>query len=380
MSSDYQLEDTIYLPFTTRAFATGIPTALVSGVVDIYENVTAAPIITAETLTVSLNGRAGFNVITVTATAASGFEVGGSYTAILDAGTVDSVSVIGEVVAHFTLDGSAAAQDLANATDGLGALRTLTLDVPTVAEFDARTLLAASYFDPSADTVANVTTVATLTGHIAQTGDSFARLGAPAGASVSADILVIDDFVDALETRIPDVISLAAINAEVDTALVDINLDHLLATAVAIPAIVAGTFLDQIMDDGTATFDRTTDSLQAIRDTAPLGTAMRGTDSASTHSAADVWTSATRTLTALGFTLAASDASWVDVNDRVDVGRFISIAVAAATASGEVAANVTEWLATPVTAATVGRPDVNTAAINDAVVVGDGNITPWDGA
>lgn len=35
-----------------------------------------------------------------------------------------------------------------------------------------------------------------------QTGDSFARLGAPAGASVSADILVIDNFVDGLETTI----------------------------------------------------------------------------------------------------------------------------------------------------------------------------------
>lgn len=126
MSSDYQLEDTIYLPFTTRAFATGIPTALVSGVIDIYENVTATPIITAETLTVSLNGHAGFNVITVAATAASGFEVGGSYTAILDAGTVDSVSVIGEVVAHFTIDASAAAQDLANGTDGLSAIKAET--------------------------------------------------------------------------------------------------------------------------------------------------------------------------------------------------------------------------------------------------------------
>lgn len=61
-------------------------------------------------------------------------------------------------------------------------------DVPTVAEFNARTLVAADYFDPAADTVANVTTVATLTGHTAQTGDSYARLGAPAGASVSADI------------------------------------------------------------------------------------------------------------------------------------------------------------------------------------------------
>ena len=36
-------------------------------------------------------------------------------------------------------------------------------DVPTVAEFNARTLAAASYFDPATDTVANVTLVATTT-------------------------------------------------------------------------------------------------------------------------------------------------------------------------------------------------------------------------
>ena len=39
-------------------------------------------------------------------------------------------------------------------------------DVPTVSEFNARTLAAASYFDPTADTVANVTTVATVTNDV----------------------------------------------------------------------------------------------------------------------------------------------------------------------------------------------------------------------
>ena len=36
-------------------------------------------------------------------------------------------------------------------------------DVPTVSEFNARTIVAAAYFDPAADTVANVTLVATTT-------------------------------------------------------------------------------------------------------------------------------------------------------------------------------------------------------------------------
>lgn len=47
-------------------------------------------------------------------------------------------------------------------------------DVPTVAEFEARTIVTADYFDPSADTVVNVTNVATLTGHTVQTGDGYA--------------------------------------------------------------------------------------------------------------------------------------------------------------------------------------------------------------
>ena len=164
MSSDYQLEDTVFLPFTTRAFATGIPTALAgTPAIDIYEDATVTPIITGETLVVSLNSVVGFNMITVTATAASGFEAGKSYTAIIQAGTVGGVSVVGEVVSHFTLDMSAAAKDLANGTDGLTALKTGIDDIPTVAEFNARTLLAASYFDPTADAVANVTLCATTT-------------------------------------------------------------------------------------------------------------------------------------------------------------------------------------------------------------------------
>lgn len=58
----------------------------------------------------------------------------------------------------------------------------------------------------------------------------------------------------------------AQVESEATDALVAIHLDHLLATATGIPAIVAGTFYDQLVDDGTASFDRTTDSLQALRD------------------------------------------------------------------------------------------------------------------
>ena len=103
--SDYQLEDTVFLPFTTRAFATGVPTVLTgSPAIDIYEDATVTPIVTGETLAVDLNSVVGFNMITVTATAAQGFNTGGFYTAIIQAGTIGGVSVVGEVVATFSLE------------------------------------------------------------------------------------------------------------------------------------------------------------------------------------------------------------------------------------------------------------------------------------
>jgi hypothetical protein len=58
----------------------------------------------------------------------------------------------------------------------------------------------------------------------------------------------------------------AQVNTEADAALADVNLDHLVGTAAGIPALPVGTFVDQIRSDGTQTYDRTTDSLQAIRD------------------------------------------------------------------------------------------------------------------
>lgn len=53
-------------------------------------------------------------------------------------------------------------------------LDTQLADLPTVAEFEARTLVAASYFDPATDTVANVTTVGSVT---TKTGYSLAATG-----------------------------------------------------------------------------------------------------------------------------------------------------------------------------------------------------------
>jgi hypothetical protein len=61
-------------------------------------------------------------------------------------------------------------------------------------------------------------------------------------------------------------ITTLAVSQEVDTVLKNYNLDHLVGTNTLIPTVPAGTYLDQIMRQAAGTFNRETDSLQAIRD------------------------------------------------------------------------------------------------------------------
>ena len=67
-------------------------------------------------------------------------------------------------------------------------------DIPTVAEFNARTLVAADYFDPTADTVAAVTTVASVSGSVGSVTGSVGSVTGAVGsvtAQVSADVTAI---------------------------------------------------------------------------------------------------------------------------------------------------------------------------------------------
>jgi hypothetical protein len=61
--------------------------------------------------------------------------------------------------------------------------------------------------------------------------------------------------------------ALAQINAEMDTALADVDLDHLIQVTAGTEEPADGSYLDQIMNkDASQTFDASTDSLEAIRD------------------------------------------------------------------------------------------------------------------
>ncbi len=200
---DYVLEDTFYFNFTTRAFATGIPTVLIdTPSLGCIEDDNDTPITAGLTLGVSHASVVGLNNVKVIAASASGYETGKGYSVYIVAGEVDSVSVIGEVVGHFTI--------------GMGSLAAV-----------------------KADTAATLVDTAV----IGALGVGLTDLGGMSTAMI------------------------AEVKAAVADYMTDIHLDHLLAvdaadvvvddSAIAQLAATAGDWSD---------FAKADDSLQAIRD------------------------------------------------------------------------------------------------------------------
>lgn len=133
--TDFLVESTFDIFFTSRRFSTGAPFALAgTPAVAAYEDNGTTEITAGITLTTDFDTRTGLNHLRIVATGANGYEAGKSYALVITAGTVDSVSVVGEVVGHFTLERSALANDAITAakmaTDAIGAAE-LAGDVPS---------------------------------------------------------------------------------------------------------------------------------------------------------------------------------------------------------------------------------------------------------
>lgn len=117
--TDYKVGDTIYMMFTTRRFSTGAPFTLAgTPVISAYEDNSTTQITAGVSLTADFDGVTGLNLITVEASGANGFEAGKDYHLVITTGTVDSVSVVGEVVGRLTLQranvSAAAINDIAD--------------------------------------------------------------------------------------------------------------------------------------------------------------------------------------------------------------------------------------------------------------------------
>jgi hypothetical protein len=119
-------------------------------------------------------------------------------------------------------------------------LDTQLADLPTVAEFEARTLVAAAYFDPAADTVAHVTLVDTTTTNTDMRGtDSAATASALATAQADLDILTGSDGVT-LATTQPNYAPATA----AALAAAQVDLDAITDTGVTCVALTSAAIAD----------------------------------------------------------------------------------------------------------------------------------------
>lgn len=219
----------------------------------------------------------------------------------------------------------------------------------------------------------DLTKVNTLHGHTAQTGDSYARIGANgsgltslASASALTTVDTVVDGIKAVTDNLPNSGALTSLATAAALTTVDDVVDAIKATTDKLddtleddsgtyrftanaleesPASGGGgdateanqtTIIGHLTDIKGATFNGATDSLEALRD--------RG-DSAwvtatgfSTHSAADVWAVTTRTITAFSFdvTLAASQPNYAPAKagDEMDLVDALNVTAVAAIQNG----------------------------------------------
>ena len=112
-AGDFALGDTIDIKFTTRAFATGLPTLLTgTPAVVAYPDNSTTQITAGITLTTSFDSadlvNAGLNNVRIVATSGNGYASGVSYTLVISVGTVGGTDVRSEVVGSFTIERGAA--------------------------------------------------------------------------------------------------------------------------------------------------------------------------------------------------------------------------------------------------------------------------------
>ena len=277
---DYPLEETVHLFFTTRAFATGIPGTLSAATVEVYEDGTTTPILSSIAVTESVNSRVGLNMVPIVATAANGFNTGASYHAVIQVGTVDSVSVVGEVIGHFSIERS-------NATVDIAALSTKQdSDMVVIATADTKTqsdialgatVVAVSNLQSDMLLVAAdatsilVDTKTTIPGTISSVQSDTAAIEAAGGGLTAAQNSILNSIL--VDTS-------ATLDNKLDSILVDTT-SILVDTKTTIPATVSNLQSDMllvasditsILVDTQATLDNKLDSILVDTGTTIPGT------------------------------------------------------------------------------------------------------------
>ncbi len=196
---DFAEDDSVLIPFNT--FDSNDPSAsvtitnLADADIMVHKDGGLTQIVTdGATVVINFDGITGNHMVTIDTSAHADYSVGSEYAVRIEGTTVDGATISAWIGA-FSIERAGGALAIAKLiqaaviTNAAGAdvaadiiamkaetvlivadtgelqaddVPGLIADVPTVAEFNARTLVAASYFDPTADAVATVTDLTNL--------------------------------------------------------------------------------------------------------------------------------------------------------------------------------------------------------------------------
>ena len=430
---DIALESTIDIKFTSRRFSSGAPFTLAgTPAIAAYVGNSTTEITAGITLTVDFDTRTGLNNVRVAATAANGYTAGTNVQLVITAGTVDSVSVVGEVVGSFSIENrsglrpTVSGRTLDVSSTGEAGLDWANIGSPTTAQNLSATNIDVDQVVASVSgAVASVTaavTVGTINANVITAASMAADAGTEIAAAVwnedatghqtqgtfgqaigdpGADSDTIWAIVNAIGstgtglTAIPWNASWdAEVQSEVEDAIVVHRLDELLNAdsdidGVAPPTV--GSVFHELMSKtaGSFTFDQTTDSNEAIRDRGDA--AWITATGFSTHSAADIWAVATRALTVLDEDSTTLD---LDATIRAAIGLaaanldtqlstiddFLDTEITAIKGKTDqltfTVANQVDATAVTVSTGAIGTGDISSAALNEiADAVLDRNMT-----
>ena len=280
----YGIDEYVAIPAVTHRFSSGAAYAPTAITYSIYEegNTTGLDENVDMTPASPFDGVTGLYYARRQLTAAAGFENNKTYVVVVKA-TVDSVAAIDAHVFQIrplqTGDSYAIVShaDYGNAklVRSTTPANTLTVDanhlvaVPATQKVDVDTIKTQAVTCAAGVTVlASVGTAATST---AQTGDSYARLGAPAGASVSADVAAIKAVADTIQADTDLLDDASGGLADIHTDIADLHTD-IAAIKTVVDTIQADTDLLDDVSGGLADIHTDVGSVKTVVDAIKLKT------------------------------------------------------------------------------------------------------------
>lgn len=246
--------------FTTRRFSTGAPHALSGGTISVYKSNDTTQSTAGVTLTADFDGVTGLNNVKIDLSADAFYATGKDYQVIITAGTVDSVSVVGECVASFSIENRFQEVDVVKWL-GTAAATPTTAGVP---EVDITHIAGAAVNTSSAQLGVNVVNAA---------GTAWGS-GAITAGSIATDAIDADALATDFVTEIQSGLATAAELAKVPKSDSNVSWNATALAAIqseANDALVAydpptKTEMDTAFTEiKGATWDSGTDTLEHIR-------------------------------------------------------------------------------------------------------------------